>query len=98
MKAIPQETIDNVIVMLDSGQSTRAIARETGISTGSVSNLINRHCPDLYRRSAGRPSKLSENDIRFAARAITYYNCSVECARENLHNLNNISQPMGRLI
>lgn len=71
MKPISQDTVNNVLSLLDSGLTGREIATRLGISTGKVSNIRSKHRPDLEKAKGGRPPHMSDGDIRLAARLIT---------------------------
>jgi transposase len=71
MKSIPPDTVQNVLVLLTSGHSTRKIHQKTGISLGAISAIRAKHCPTLLKAPGGRPSKLSDVDICYAIRSIS---------------------------
>lgn len=71
MKLLSAAKTAQVVVLLKRGYSGRRIERETGVSTGKISAIRKKHCPDLPKSSGGRPSKLSENEIRLVVRSIT---------------------------
>ena len=71
MKPIPSATSAHIISLLQSGRSTRQIAAITHVSKTTVSDIAKRHLPGLIKAKGGRPSKLSEADVRHAIRLIT---------------------------
>jgi transposase len=71
MKSLPASTTQTVLAMLVAGHTHRKIHSSTGISLGTISSLRSQHFPDLEKASPGRPSKLSDTNIRHAIRLIT---------------------------
>ncbi|GJJ13500.1 hypothetical protein Clacol_007754 [Clathrus columnatus] len=67
---IPQERVDSVIALLDSGATVREIVRRVGISHGSVTKIRKYYRPDLPKASGGRPQLLSSSDVRYAIHCI----------------------------
>jgi uncharacterized protein YerC len=71
MKDTSSAQVNFVLSLLDSGHSGYQISSKTGIATGTISKIRNKHCPNLPKATGGRPTKLSENDLRFTTRLIT---------------------------
>ena len=71
MKDTSSAQVTFVLSLLDSGHTGYQISSQTGLSTGTISKIRSRHRPNLSKSTGGRPSKLSENDIRYATRLIT---------------------------
>ena len=60
-----------ILKLLDKGLSGHAIAKTTGISVGSISNLHSKHCSSLSNSLGGHPQKLSPADTQYAVCLIT---------------------------
>ena len=71
MKPLSSAIVSNILSLLDAGYSTRHIARQVGVSVGSVSNICSQHRPDLPKSKGGRPSKISDTTLRHAIRLIS---------------------------
>ena len=71
MKSLSTNKINSIIARLDAGQSYENIAAEIGVSKGVITKIRKQHRSDLQLSLGGRPSKLSENDIRHTIRQIT---------------------------
>lgn len=71
MKPLSKDIVNNIIHLLDAGQSAKKIAKELHVSIGSVSNLRKHLRPDLPKSKGGRPLKLDDTTIRHAVRLIT---------------------------
>ena len=71
MKLLSSAIISNILSLLDACYSTRHIARQVGVSVGSVSNICSQHRPDLPKSKRGRPSKISDTTLRHAIRLIS---------------------------
>jgi transposase len=70
MKALSPAQRQHILTLLDSGLSGHQVSAQTGISNATISRLRSRYQPYYQKSSGGRPSKLSENDIRYASRLI----------------------------
>ena len=70
MKAVSAAQCNHILSLLDSGHSGYDIHSQTGVSVASISRLHSRHCPYIKKASGGRPSKLSEQNIRYAIQLI----------------------------
>ena len=70
MKALSSTDSQHILFLLDSGLSGHQISTQTGVSNATISRLCSRYRPYTQKASGGRPSKLSENDIRYATRLI----------------------------
>lgn len=71
MKAISTAQSNHILSLLDSGHSGHEISTLTGASTASISRLHSRYRPYLTKAPGGRPSKLSDTNIRHALRLIS---------------------------
>jgi transposase len=70
MKPVSATQRNLILSLLDSGYSGHEISSQTGVSNATISRLRSRNCPYIKKASGGRPSKLSEQDIRYAIRLI----------------------------
>src|SRR5215472_9622640 len=70
MKPITSDDSNYILSLLDSGLSCRKISSKTRVSKTAISRLCSKYRPYLKRASAGRPSKLSAANIRYALRLI----------------------------
>src|ERR1700720_3159489 len=70
MKAVSATQRNHILSLLDSGHSGHDISSQTGVSNATISRLCSRHRPYIKKASGGRPSKLSEQDLRYAIRLI----------------------------
>ena len=70
MKPVSAAQCNHILSLLDSGHSGYDISSQTGVSVASISRLRSRHHPYIKKASGGHPSKLSEQDIRYAIRLI----------------------------
>ena len=70
MKTIASAQRDHILSLLDSGHSGYEISAQTGVSSATISRLRLRHRPYLQKAPGGRPSKLSDKDVRHAVRLI----------------------------
>jgi len=61
---------NHIITLLNTNASAHDIHRLTGVSTGSISNIRARFCPELPKSSGGRPRKLTTANISYAKRLI----------------------------
>lgn len=64
MRSIPSAQQDNIITLLTSGHSNRAVASQTGVSRTKVANIAKEMLPDKENLRGGRPTKLSPADRR----------------------------------
>ena len=71
MRSLTPAQRHRILELLDKGLSGHAIAKTTGISVGSISNLRSKHCSSLSKCLGGRPQKLSPADTQYAVRLIT---------------------------
>ena len=71
MKPLSLAIVSNILSLLDAGYSTRHIARQVGVSVGSVSNICSQHRPDLPKSKGGCPSKIFDTTLRHAIRLIS---------------------------
>ncbi len=62
--------MQNVLSLLDSKHSIRAISFQTGVSIGTISKIRSEHRSTIPKALGGRPTKLKENAVRHALRAI----------------------------
>jgi len=70
MKPLSPADSNHILFLLDSGYSGEQISSQTGVSNATISRLRSRHRPYLKKAPGGRPSKLSDTDIRHALRLI----------------------------
>ena len=70
MKDTSSAQVNLVLSLLNSGHTGYQISSRTGLSTATISRICSRHCSNLPKASGGCPSKLSENDIRYATQLI----------------------------
>ena len=70
MKAISASQQQRIFSLLDSGKSTRQISSTTGIPLSTISRYCQKHRPNLPKSSGGRPSKLTEANVKYAHRLI----------------------------
>ena len=70
MKPLSPADSDHILFLLDSGYSGGQIASKTGVSNSTISRLRSRHRPYLKKALGGRPSKLSDTNIRYALHLI----------------------------
>jgi hypothetical protein len=70
MKPLSTADSNHILFLLNSGYSGEQISSQTGFSTATISRLRSRHCPYHTKSPGGRPSKLSDVDIRHAIRLI----------------------------
>ncbi|KZV95873.1 hypothetical protein EXIGLDRAFT_609978, partial [Exidia glandulosa HHB12029] len=70
MPKLSEDRIADVLALLDSRLSYRQIAKRTGLSIGSISNIRAQYRPDIENLPAGRPPVLSPADVRHAQRLI----------------------------
>ena len=71
MKALTPHQRNNILSLLDSGYSAHQISSSTGVHHTTISKLHRQYCPYLKKQSGGRPSKLSDADVRYAQHLIT---------------------------
>ena len=70
MKPLSPSDSNHILFLLDSCYSGEQISSQTGVSNATISRLHSRHCTYLKKAPGGRPSKLSDTDIRYALRLI----------------------------
>jgi len=70
MKPLSTAQTTHILHLLDSGHSGHEIHTLTGVSNAAISRLRFRHRPYLTKARGGRPSKLTDTDIRYAIRLI----------------------------
>jgi transposase len=66
MKAPSTTKVDLIVQMLKSGHSGEYIASTLDVSTGTVSNICLKYCPDIEKSSGGCPPTLSSANIHYA--------------------------------
>jgi transposase len=71
MRLISAEKKNEVLVHIDNELSDRKVASIVGISKSAVLNIRHSYCPSTIKSKTGRPAKLSAQDKRFIARAVT---------------------------
>ena len=71
MKKISKNTENNIISLIDNGQSSWKIAEQLGISHTSVMRVSTRLQPNAQKKKAGRPAKLTTTDKRNIIRNLT---------------------------
>ena len=55
MRPIPQETVNNIISLLNQGLSTRKIGKIYKVSNFTVQKILNIDCPNVEIKKGGRP-------------------------------------------
>lgn len=71
MKSLLPHEVNYIISLLQANHSVHNIAKAAHRSIGSITNIRQKYLPDLPKSSGGRPSKLSNLDIRFATRLLS---------------------------
>jgi len=71
MKPLTQSQQSHILSLIDSGHSAHQISLSTGFNISTISRLRSRHRPYTKKPIGGRPSKLSDADIRYAQRLIS---------------------------
>ena len=71
MKKISKNTENNIISLIDNGQSSQKIAEQLGISHTSVMRVSTRLRPNAQKKKAGQPAKLTTTDKRNIIRNLT---------------------------
>jgi transposase len=71
MKTTSVRICNKIISLLDSGLSSRQIKEQLGVSHMTVSRVRASTRPDIQKRRAGRPAKLTGADKRRVVRMIT---------------------------
>lgn len=71
MKTISQAKRNDIIAKISRKESSRKIAKDTGVSRTFVDNLRNKVFPQMEKSKGGRPAKLSDAAKRFCVRQIT---------------------------
>ena len=66
MCALSASQLEKVLHLIDSDHSNYQISSLTGHSTATISCLWSKHHPHIPKSSGGRPSKLSQTNIRHA--------------------------------
>lgn len=62
MKPIPQATTQNILALINNGHSIHAIALQTGVCSGKVSDIWKKHHLDMKRATGGCPPLLSATE------------------------------------
>ena len=70
MHPLAASKVEQVLSLIDSGHSAQQISTITCHHYSTVTRLWSKHRPDVPKPSGGRPSKLSDTDIRHACRLI----------------------------
>jgi len=68
MKSIPSNTQAHIIELLRSGTSTRAVAKQVGVSQSTVARVRAGTKESISTPQNGRPRKLSERSAQYSAR------------------------------
>ena len=71
MRPIPEDTVNNVKLLLSEGLSTREAAARSGVSQPTVHGINKRYLPRLQGPKKGLKEKSSGQDKRYCVRAIT---------------------------
>lgn len=71
MRALSEDTKNDIRSQLLAGDSTRQIASRLGISPMTVSRVRSEDLPGIALPSGGRPKKLSPRNVHYATRLIT---------------------------
>ena len=70
MKLLSATKVKLLVQMLKSGDSGHHISSTLGVSTGVISKIRTKHCPNIPKSSGGRPPKLFPANIRYATHLI----------------------------
>jgi transposase len=70
MHPLSSDKINNIIVLLQAGHSTRHVAQQTGVGCGTVARIRSQHCSEVPCPVAGRPKSLTPRDINHGIRLI----------------------------
>jgi len=71
MRSISPTQKQNILSMLDSGQSANFIASATGLHLSTISRIHSKECSELQKAAEGHPSKLSSANICHAIHLIS---------------------------
>ena len=71
MRSLSSAQLEQILFLLESGNSATQIASQTGHSISVISKIRSQHRSSLPKSSGGRPSKLSPANIRHAVNLIT---------------------------
>ena len=71
MKATSATKVTQVVTLLKAGLSCPQISSRVNLSPASISRIHKKECSEVPISTGGRPKKLSENDLRYAARLVT---------------------------
>ena len=70
MRPLPQQTVNDILSLLDQGLSLSQISTQTGVHPSTVSKIRSKLRFNLPKSKGGRPSKLSSTTINYAQRLI----------------------------
>ncbi|KAJ8463965.1 hypothetical protein ONZ51_g9903 [Trametes cubensis] len=70
MRPLPQQTVNDILSLLDQGLSLSQIPTQTGVHTSTISKICSKLRFNLPKSKGGRPSKLSSTTINYAQRLI----------------------------
>ena len=70
MRPLPQQTVNDILSLLDQGLSLSQISTQTGVHTSTISKICSKLRFNLPKSKGGRPSKLSSTTINYAQRLI----------------------------
>lgn len=71
MRSIPEDTQQNVVLLIQKGCSFRKIAQQCNIGIASVHKIKMQHLPSHRGSKGGRPEKLSPQGKWYCVHAIT---------------------------
>ena len=71
MKCVPDDKLNDVLSLIDRGNSARCIAKITGLNTSTVARYWTLHHPNVPKSSGSHPSKLSPSNVHHAVRLIS---------------------------
>ena len=71
MKHLSSDELNNILSLIDSGNSACHIAKIMGFNKSTVTCYWHQHRPDTPKSSGGCPSKLSPTDVCHAVHLVT---------------------------
>jgi transposase len=71
MKSITENQREQIIGLLNSGETIREVSRRVKVGVATVSRVGNHYCSARNRQKEGRPAVLTEADKRYCVRQVT---------------------------
>lgn len=71
MKSITENQREQIIGLLNSGETIREVSRRVKVGVATVSRVGNHYCSARNRQKGGRPAVLTEADKRYCVRQVT---------------------------